>query len=236
MRLMKNYFLLALLAVVSIFSCAPEHEMKLTGSIKGLKKGTLLLQKVEDTTLVSIDSILVNGDANFEFSVTMPSPEVYYLYLRLKNGDLLDERIPFFAEEGEMNITTTLDNFGNGYTVTGSKNQEKLNEYKKLIERYADRNVEIVSLRLKAMAEGNDSMYEVLTKQEERLLRSKYLASVNYALAQKDFEIAPYIMVNEAEGLSKKYLDTVYNVLPQNIKNSKYGIDLESLISKQAVN
>ncbi|MAM29424.1 MAG: hypothetical protein CMC13_10425 [Flavobacteriaceae bacterium] len=233
---MKSKFLLLPIFICALFSCAPEHEMKLTGRVDGLKKGTLILQRIQDTSLVSIDSLKIDGDPNFEFSVSVPSPEVYYLYLRLTNGDLLDERIPFFAEEGELNINTTLKSFGNGYTVTGSANQEKLEEYKELMERYADKNLEIVSLRLKAMAEQNDSVYAALTTQEERLLRSKYLASVNYALTQKEFEIAPYVMANEVEGLSKKYLDTVYNALPQKIKDSKYGKDLESLINKQTVN
>ena len=43
-------------------------------------------------------------------------------------------------------------------------------------------------------------------------------------------------MVNEVQGLSRKYLDTVYQSLPQNIKNSKYGIDLESLLNELAEN
>ena len=233
---MKSYFCITALLLFFLIGCAPEHEMQLTGTIDGLKKGTLLLQKVEDTMLVSVDSITIDGDANFEFSVAVPSPEVYYLYLRLKNGDLLDERIPFFAEEGVMSIDTSLDNFGNDYKVTGSTNQEKLEEYTRLMERYTDKNLEVVSLRLKAMAEKNDSVYNALTLQEERLLRSKYLASVNYALTKKEYEIAPYIMAHTVEGLSKKYLDTVYKALPKNIKNSKYGVHLESLIKQQAAN
>ncbi|MAZ71558.1 MAG: hypothetical protein CMC70_00275 [Flavobacteriaceae bacterium] len=230
---MKLYFSVLLLTLIVFTSCTPAHEMKLTGTVDGLKKGTLILQKIEDSALVSIDSIVMTGDENFEFSVSVPSPEVHYLYLRLKNGDLMDERIPFFAEEGEMNIVTTLENFGNEYQVTGSKNQEKLEEYEKLMQRYANKNLDVVSLKLKAMAEKNDSAYNALQKQEENVLRSKYLASVNYALAQKDFEIAPYIMVYEIEGITKKYLDTVYKTLPQNIKNSKYGTDLESLLNAQ---
>ena len=68
------------------------------------------------------------------------------------------------------------------------------------------------------------------------MLRSKYLASVNYALAQKELEISPYIMVYEIQGITQKYLDTVYKALPQNIKNSKYGMDLESLLTAQGAN
>lgn len=233
---MKSYFSAVLIVLLVFTGCAPEHEMKLTGTVDGLKKGTLLLQKIEDSTLVSIDSIQMTGDETFEFSVSVPSAQVHYVYLRLKNGDLLDERIPFFAEEGEINISTTLEKFGTEYKVTGSKNQEKLEEYKKLMQRYANKNLDIVSLKLKALAEKNDSVYNVLQKQEESLLRSKYLASVNYALAQKDLEIAPYIMVYEIQGITKKYLDTVYKVLPQNIKNSKYGMDLEFLRTAQGAN
>ena len=231
---MKSIFLVVAFCAFCLMSCAPEHEMKLTGTVSGLKKGTLLLQKIEDTLLVSIDSIEVDGNSNFEFSTSVPSPEIYYLYLRLKNGDLLDERIPFFAEEGEINISTNLDNFGNEYAVTGSENQDKLEEYKKLMERYADKNLQVVSLYLKALAEKNDSAYNALALQEDRILRSKYLASVNYALSQKELEIAPYVMAYEVQGISPKYLDTVYSVLPQKIKNSKYGMDLESLVSEKS--
>jgi len=228
-----SFAIVTILFIMCIIGCAPEHEMKLTGAVDGLKKGTLLLQKIEDTTLVSIDSIQIDGDAAFQFSTSVPSPEVYYLYLRLKDGDLLDERIPFFAEEGEITISTTLENFGNEYNITGSKNQEKLEEYTKLMKRFANKNLEIVSLQLKALAEKDDSLYLDLVKKEDRLLRSKYLATVNFALAQKDYEIAPYVMAYEVEGITKKFLDTVYNTLPQNIKNSKYGMDLESILSKK---
>ncbi len=233
---MKSYFSAILLVLLVFTSCAPEHEMKLTGAVDGLKKGTLILQKIEDSTLVSVDSIQMTGDENFSFSVSVASPQVHYLYLRLKNGDLMDERIPFFAEEGELTINTTLEDFGTEYTITGSKNQKKLEEYKKLMQRYANKNLDVISLKLKAMAEKNDSVYNRLQKQEESVLRSKYLASVNYALANKELEIAPYIMVYETEGLTKKYLDTVYNALPQNIKNSKYGTDLESLLAARSAN
>lgn len=233
---MKFNFFSIVITLVVLASCAPEHEMKLTGTVDGLKKGTLILQKVEDSTLISLDSVAMTGDENFEFSISMPSPQLLFLYLRLKNGDLVDERIPFFAEEGELTITTTLEEFGAEYQVTGSQNHEKLEEYKKLMQRYANKNLDVVSLKLKALAEKNDSAFNKLQKQEESVLRSRYLASVNYALAQKDFEIAPYIMVNEIQGIAPKYLDTVYTSLPQNIKNSKYGMDLESLLKAQRAN
>ena len=113
--------------------------MHLTGHVDGLKKGTLLLQRIEDTLLVSVDSVMVNGDSNFEFSKEIESPEIYYLYLRLKDGTLIDERIPFFAEPGEISIKTSLKNLAVNARVEGSKNQDALNDYKKLLNRYSSR-------------------------------------------------------------------------------------------------
>ena len=54
--------------------------MIIQGQIKGLKKGTLYLQKMKDTILVSVDSVQINGDGNFILSDEVESPEVY-LYL-----------------------------------------------------------------------------------------------------------------------------------------------------------
>ena len=55
-----------------IFSCEKKEKnsdnlMIVNGSIDGLRKGTLYLQKIQDTVLVNIDSIQINGIPNFEF-------------------------------------------------------------------------------------------------------------------------------------------------------------------------
>ncbi len=227
-----KYFLL-LLSVVLIFSaCSDEKElMQLSGNVKGLKKGTLLLQKIEDTLLVSIDSVQIDGDPNFSFQAEVPSPEMYFLYLRLENGTLLDDRIPFFAEASEINIQTSLKKFGNDVKISGSENQEKLDEYRKLVRRFTDRNLDLIEESLKARQQGDDSLVTELQLQQNKLIASKYLATVNYALQQKDHEIAPYLMLSEVFDANIKYLDTVYTVLPQDIRHSKYGKELAGFIS-----
>ena len=56
--------------------------MILTGTVDGLRKGTLYLQKIQDSTLVNIDSVVVNGNPEFQFKTEIESPEIYYLYLK----------------------------------------------------------------------------------------------------------------------------------------------------------
>jgi hypothetical protein len=204
--------------------------MVVTGSVKGLKKGTLLLQKLDDTLLVSVDSVQIDGNPDFKLTAEVESPEMYYLYLRLKNGTLLDERIPFFAEATEINIETSLKKFGNDALVSGSVNHDKFMEYKKLMQRYTNRNLELIEAAFEARQQGNDSLVKNLTEQQSKVLASKYLATVNYAVNQKAYEVAPYLMLSEVYDANIKYLDTVYNSLGTEIRESKYGRDLAAFI------
>jgi hypothetical protein len=207
--------------------------MLLSGQIKGLRKGTVILQKFDDSILVSIDSAVIDGNPTFQFEESVPSPEIYYLYLRLENGTLMDERIGFFAEPGEITINTTLKGFATDATVMGSANHEKLREYNKIIARYSDKNLSYVEQSLLAQQAGNDSLVAALQQSQRGILGRKYLATVNYALQNKDLEIAPYLILSEVFDANIKYLDTVYNSLTPNIKDSKYGSMLKSFIEER---
>ena len=226
-----NKYLTILTVLMLLIACSSnEDKMMLTGNVKGLKKGTLLLQKIQDSVLVSIDSVLVNGSSLFSFKETILEPEIYYLNLRLENGILKDDRISFFAEANPINISTNLTNFAIDAKVTGSNNQEKYKTYKKIIDRYSDRNLELIEQIFEAKKKGNDSLAIKLNSHQNSILAKKYLATISFALSNKDFEISPYLMVSRVNDTKLVYLDSVYNNLTPKIKDSKYGKDLESLI------
>lgn len=226
-----KYFPILLFTIATILSCSSETEkMNLTGNVKGMKKGTLLLQKFDDTVLVTVDSVLVDGNSNFSFSEKVESPEIYYLYVRLKDGSLRDDRITFFAENSAMNIQTNLTNFGNAAVVKGSKNDSILKEYDKLKQRYVSKNLDFIEQRFKIGTKNSDSLEMDLSQKQNALILSKYLATINFALNNKDYEVAPYLILSEAYNSNIKYLDTVYNALAPKIKNSKYGKELEFFI------
>ena len=226
-----NKYLTVLTVLILFTACSSnEDKMTLTGNVKGLKKGTLLLQKIQDSVLVSVDSVLVNGNSLFSFKETILEPEIYYLNVRLENGILKDDRISFFAESNPINISTTLTNFAIDAKVTGSNNQEKYKTYKKIIDRYSDRNLELIEQSFEAKKQGNDSLANKLDSTQKSILAKKYLATISFALSNKDFEISPYLMVSHVNDTKLVYLDSVYNNLTPKIKDSKYGKDLESLI------
>ena len=123
-----------------------------------------------------------------------------------------------------------MTNFAIDAKVTGSNNQEKYKTYKKIIDRYSDINLELIEQSFEAKKQGNDSLANKLDSTQKSILAKKYLATISFALSNKDFEISPYLMVSHVNDTKLVYLDSVYNNLTPKIKDSKYGKDLESLI------
>lgn len=225
---------LFIFALVCLAACSSEEtNLKITGKVQGLKKGTLYLQKVEDTSLITIDSVLMTGNETFAFETLIESPQVLYLYLNKKDNTIYDDRIMFFAEPGEMIINTTLKKFEEDAIVEGSQNQKKLLEYQAMMNRFNTRNLELIQKSVKAQEEENLESLDSANVEYDQLLRRRYLFTVNFAINNKDLEIAPYLAVSEVYDANIKYLDTIYSSLTPEVKESRYGKSLEELLEER---
>ena len=99
--------IVALFSILILVSCTEKKSSKnfvLTGNIKGLKSGTLYIQKIKDTLLVAIDTIKIEGDSHFTSEFDLQSSEMLYLFLDRGVTNSLDNNIPFFAEKGKMEL------------------------------------------------------------------------------------------------------------------------------------
>ena len=225
---------LVLMSLLFLMACSTdENNLEITGKVEGLKKGTLFLQKIEDTTLVNIDSVVIRGQESFRFETEIGSPQVLYLYLRKKDNSRFDDRIMFFAEPGEMVVNTTLKNFETDVVVEGSENQRKLMEYKEMMKRFNEKNLELIQKDLLAQKAQNEDSIQASVEQYENLLKRRYLYTVNFAINNKDYEVAPYLAISEVYDANIKYLDTIYNSLTPKVKESKYGRSLQEFLKER---
>lgn len=230
---MKQITLLLVCSLMLINCTTPkENQMRLSGFVKGMKEGTLLLQKSENNTFKTIDSMVVKGDAHFNFTETIESPELYFLSLKIQNIDREVGAIAFFAEPGDITINTKLNNFLENAVITGSENQKKYTQYKTLIKRYTDKNKKLTQLLISAAKAKNMKAIDSIDTMQKRVLAGSYLATVNYAINNKDYEIAPFLALSEIYNANTKYLDTIYNTLSPKIKASTYGVALKEFISQ----
>ena len=229
---MKKIALIFLVALVA--ACSSEQtNLVVQGKVQGLKKGTLYLQKIEDTTLITIDSVVVNGDESFLFETYIEDPQVLYLYLNKKDNSKFDDRVLFFAEPGEMALNTTLKNFETDVVVEGSENQKKLTQYREMMKRFNERNLELIKENLMAQKNQNSDSIEATVQEYENLIKRRYLYTVNFALNNKNLEIAPYLAISEVYDANIKYLDTIYNSLSPQVKDSRYGKNLQEFLKER---
>ncbi|PTM06800.1 MAG: hypothetical protein DA407_11270, partial [Bacteroidetes bacterium] len=162
----------------------------------------------------------------------LEAPEMLYLTLDKNAGDDIP-RILFFAEPGTIEINTTLKNFVFDAKISGSSVQKKLEEFKGITSQFNDQNLELIKAKFDAQKSGDSALISKVNEDSDNLLRRKYLYAINFAMNNKDSEIAPYIALSEIYNANIKYLDTIYNALPKEIASSKYGKKLETYINKR---
>ncbi|APQ16409.1 DUF4369 domain-containing protein [Maribacter hydrothermalis] len=228
----KIIFVLVAMLVLSSCGDNPEETLIVNGKIKGLKKGTLYLQHVPDTLLITVDSLAINGDGNFSFKTKLDSPEIFYLYLDKKDNNDINDRITFFAEPGTITINTDWNTFDTTAKISGSKSQEKLEEYRQTMSGINKRNIEIMMKAAQPENELSQVSIDSLENISNRNLQRGYAFAINFALNNKNSFIAPYIALKEIPDANIKYLDSIYGVLPKEVMESKYGKELAVLLKK----
>lgn len=221
------------LTLVSCSEKKPAKSFVLNGNIKGLKSGTIYIQRLKDTLLVPIDTIKIEGDSRFVSEFDLQSPEMLYLFLDRGVTNSLDNNIPFFAEKGKMTIETSLDFFTADAKITGSKNQELYDEYKKVIGRYVDQDLDLIQKRIKAyQAKRFDEVAKIEEKQKG-ILKRKYLYTTNFAVNHGDYEVAPYVTLAEIYDVNLKFLDTIQKSMSPKVAQSLYGKKLNNLVAER---
>ena len=225
---MKKFWL-GLVALLLIAACSKEEDntMYVKGSIKGLKKGTLYLQKQMDSLIVSVDSVYVDGTDSFLMQDQVESPEMYYL--ALGTGD---KKIAFFGEKDTISISSDLDKFALRARISGSENQDRLDKYYEMAKKFNDQNLDLIKEEFEARKLGSQDSIDAVGKKLKNWTRRKYLYTTNFAITNADYEVSPYIALTELEDANVTLLDTINNSLSEQVRASKYGKQLNDYIKR----
>lgn len=214
------------LVLVVFFSCN-KHNFVVNGTIKGLTKGTIYLDKVIDTLIVPIDSFVVKDNGQFSVGINIESPEIFYLYLK----ELPKERLLIFGEEGKLNVNSKLEKFVVSAKVSGSENHDLLQEYQDMNRQFNYSKMDLFKANLEAEKSQDSIKLDSLDKSYGSLVRRQYLYTTNFAVNHSDKDIAPYLALTELYDANLSLLDTINNSLTDEIKNSKYGKQLDRFVT-----
>lgn len=207
--------------------------MIVSGKIEGLRKGKLFLQKIEDTLLINVDSIQISGTPKFEFKTDIETAEIFYLYLDKEDGNSLNDRILFFGEEGLIEINTLLKTFESSAEITGSKNQELLQEYISFNRKFNDQNLSLMQKFYQAQIDQNNKLADSIQYKIDNLLNRRYLYTINFAANNTDQNIAPYLALTRVFDANLSLLDSIAVKMTPEVKESKYGIEFINFLKKR---
>lgn len=230
---MKKIIAIVLLGLVAI-ACGKDSEntMIVQGKIKDLKKGTLYLQKQNDSLIVVVDSVKLDGTDTYELKDKVESPEIYYLSLDKSPS----KEIAFFGEKGTITINTKLDKFQFAAEINGLTNQQLLDEYNEMKSKYSGKRLDLVKADFEAKRDNDTVRIDSIAKAIDNLLKNRYRYAIGFALRNKDKEVAPYIALTEVSDANISWLDSVNNSLTAEVKDSKYGKILNDYIGKRKEN
>lgn len=226
-----------IIVTLSINACNEKktnNNVIITVKINDLRKGTLYLKKIENQKLVLIDSIQIQGDENFNFELNLKSPEMLYLFLNRGVSKSIDDQLSIFAEPGNITINTDLEHFYANAKITGSKNHDLYESYKKINKTYTNQELELTVKKLNALRNNATDSIEIYNSKQVAITKRKYLYAINFAVTNANFEVAPYIALTELSKTSSFYLDTIYKSLSEKVSKSKYGIILKKEISNRS--
>jgi len=202
--------------------------MNVNVSIDGFKKGNIYLQKIQDSTLINIDSVFIDEKGAIVLNYEISSPEIFYLNLDVSKND---NRIEFFGEKGDIFIKTSLKKFNSEFDISGSYNDSIYRGYLKIIKQFNFKRLDLIKLSLvKSQKKQLDSV-KLIENKIQNLDKRQYLYSLNYSVTNGNSHVAPFIALNEFSQGSKIILDTIKNSLNKDVLNSKYGKLLEKTIS-----
>ncbi len=218
-----------LLLIAVLFGCqSNKNKLDLNFKVKGLKKGKITLKKLNDSSYSKIDSFTVKGNEIINFTYGLKEPEMLFLDLDFTDGSET-KSLSFFAENNKMDVITSLDNYGYNVLVKGSRNDSLLRDYISINKKFNDEKLDLFERSFANSKTNNTDSLKIIENSIININTRQFLHNANYAVRNANYEIAPYIAVTDLFE-SKKILDTVYKSLKGDIKNSKYALQLKSLI------
>ena len=199
--------------------------------VKDLKKGTLYLERVQDSILVAVDSVQITKEKPIVLEADLNHPELFYVLLDRNKADNFDNRIPFFGEAGNISIQTTLDGYVTKAEVVGSPTQDIFNSYNKVIRQFNNEEIDLLAAYLQAQISQNNDSLALLEKQSASLAKRKILFTANFAVNNNNSVIAPYLALYNLTSGSKTLLDTIDYSMTDDVRNSSYGKQLRDYLA-----
>jgi peroxiredoxin len=165
-------------SVLLLASCKDSSNFKIVGTLKNPGKiDKVYLLEADSVQIAVVDSVSIAADGKFEFKRATPFANLYKLRI---GGNVFD----VIAQNGDaIDFETDQNDNTHNYSVKGSENSEKIQEFNKLSNEFGEKNNKVI--------EEYQAKVEAAGKETEELLaeyRPLFMKNMNdYAQAVLKF-------------------------------------------------
>ncbi len=223
----KILFALSIIGILSSCQEKKDSNFVIKGKLDGMRKGMVYLKNEVNGNLVTIDSIFLKGTEEFEFEGNIESPEVFYLNTSRRNSP----NLPVFVEKSEITVDADVKDLLSA-NIKGSKNQELLDQFNKIMGRFNMRKNELYVKSLQANAKKHFKTLSSISSQyrSNEIRKTRYI--LNFAVSNASYDVSPYIALNYLSSSDIVVLDTINKSMTPEVKNGKYGKELNQLVTQ----
>ncbi len=224
---MRNVIVILVFALALISCKSSKNEYSIKGSIAGIEKGKVYLQKIVDGKPVSIDSTdIVSGKFTFIGKMEMPD-------LRLLRLDKQTHFAEFFLDNASITVIANKDSL-RSTKITGSPSQDIFRIYINEMEKL---NKDVNTLRGKyqsAVSSGNTNEADKAKIDYQAMIDNNKVFTKNFVKEHSNSVVAAFIAFAQlANQVDIAELDAITSKFPAEISKSEYVLKLKELIQAQ---
>ncbi|MGV9003578.1 redoxin domain-containing protein [Flavobacterium sp.] len=224
---MKKIALFLAVALVAI-SCKNKEEYTISGSIDGMKSGTVYLEKLSENGMstIAVDTVKVL-DGKFEIKGKALEPSIHFIQI-----DKLEGKVLFILENGDIDITVDKDSVFKSKMGGTYSNDEFYTFNEQLAKLQKKSQGKIVKFQQENMAKmteaqkNNDTIVMNSLRNEIKALRSESTGFMNsYPKTHPKSFISILLLENMLNNPDIKITDVekTFNSLEESLKKSTAG-------------
>ena len=201
------------------------QQYEIHGTISGIKENVILLKKISNKKLITVDSAIVSENKFFFKGKNLTSPEMRYLYFpknRIFSAFFLENNIISVIVKKNKNIKVQ---------ITGSKSNNVFASFIENNSIYENKQTELQKQQEKACNSNDNELYSHI----DSLLKANRKEQIQYAhkfvSAHTKSNVAVYIAL---QNLSSFYdvhvLDSIKSSFDKSLTGSKYYVEFNNII------
>ncbi len=215
---------IAFLFVIGVLlaSCGSEtNEYKVNGQIDGVTEGQAVLQKIESTGPVPLDTAEIMA-GEFSFSGSIEYPELHLVYVN-------ENQMPvaFFLEEGNIEIQADIDSM-QAADVKGSPLSEKFETFNEEVPS-RQRSEELQQEFMAARESGDQEVMEKLAEEYQSIMMEQQQYVNDFVFENTDNAVGAFLAMNMANAMEPDELDELISSFEKNIPGHPYVQELKEL-------